>query len=68
MYRYYVNKHAQRTGEHEVHTSLCGYRPQPDNCIYLGEFKSCQGAIAKAREYYADADGCYFCCRECHSR
>ncbi len=68
MYRYYVNKQAQRTGEHEVHTSLCGYNPPPEGCIYLGEFSSCQRAIEKAREHFEKVDGCYFCCRECHTR
>ncbi|MEZ7196874.1 hypothetical protein [Pseudodesulfovibrio karagichevae] len=68
MFRYYVNKKAQPTGEHEVHTSLCSNKPLPENSIYLGEFPTCHGAIAKAREYYEEVDGCYFCCRECHTR
>ncbi len=68
MYKYYVNRNAQPTGEHEVHTSLCGYKPLPENSVYLGEYPSCQAAMIKAREYYENVDGCYFCCNECHTR
>jgi hypothetical protein len=68
MYKYYVNKNPQPTGEHEVHTSLCAYKPLPENSIFLGEYPSCHGAIVKAKEYIDEVDGCYFCSRECHTR
>jgi hypothetical protein len=68
MYKYCVNKNPQPTGEHEVHTSLCAYKPLPENSIFLGEYPSCHGAIAKAKEYFDEVDGCYFCSRECHTR
>jgi hypothetical protein len=67
MYRYCVSKKAKPTGEHEVHTSLCGYNPPPEDCVDLGEHRTCREAILKAREYYEKVQGCYFCCRECHS-
>lgn len=65
---YYVNKSAPSTGEHEVHTSDCNYIPEPENRTYLGKFDTCQDAINKAKEYYINVDGCYYCARECHTR
>ena len=67
MYKhYYVNKEAQLTGEHEVHTGDCSYLPS--NRIYLGYFSSCKDAIVEARKHYSNVDGCYYCCYECHRR
>jgi hypothetical protein len=64
--KYFVNKNAQSNGDHEVHREDCSYLPDAVNRIYLGDFSSCQFAIAKAKEYYNDVDGCYYCCRPCH--
>ena len=50
--RFYVNKYAQPTGEHEVHRSNCAWLPDAENRIYLG---SC-------------VDGCKHCCPESHTR
>ena len=36
--RFYVNKYAQPTGEHEVHRSNCAWLPDAENRIYLGDF------------------------------
>ncbi len=66
--RYFVNKNQQTTGEHEVHTSECGFLPAPENRIYLGEFTACEDAVREARKHYDNVDGCYHCCRECHKR
>ena len=66
MAHYYVNKNAQSTGEHEVHKKGCSYFP--DEPKYLGYFSSCDEAIEKAKEYYSNVDGCYFCCPDCHTR
>lgn len=65
---YYVNKVAQPTGEHEVHESSCSYLPSVENRIYLGTFANCATAIREAQKYYAKVDGCYWCCRPCHTR
>jgi len=67
MARYYVNKNAQDNGDHEVHEQGCSHMPDMENRIYLGEFSSCQGAVRKAKEYYAKADGCAYCCPACHT-
>lgn len=67
MAKYYVNKNEQETGEHEVHKSGCSWMPDSDNRIYLGDFTSCHGAVKKAKEYYDDVDGCYYCSNDCHN-
>ena len=68
MARYYVNKNAQAgSGDHEVHKSGCAFMPLKRNRIYLGDYLSCHSALAAARLYYDDVDGCYFCSNACHT-
>lgn len=67
MAKYYVNKNAQSNGDHEVHKLGCSYMPREENRKYLGEFSSCAQAVMKARTYYHQVNGCYFCSRECHT-
>jgi hypothetical protein len=66
MAHYYVNKHAQANGDHEVHKSGCSWMPEPENRIYLGDFTSCYRAVLKAKTIYSSADGCAYCCPDCH--
>lgn len=66
--KYYVNKNAQPTGEHEVHKSTCSWLPDAENRIYLGDFVSSTEALKAARKFYSDVDGCYYCCPEIHKR
>ncbi len=66
--RYYVNKNAQADGYHEVHTASCERLPDYENRVYLGEFSNGNDAVRAAKLYYALADGCYYCCREAHTR
>jgi len=68
MKNYYVNKHAQSNGDHEVHEANCQYLPTVQNREYLGEFDSCKGAVKKAKENYSTADGCKTCSPSCHTR
>lgn len=68
MKDYYVNTNSQTTGEHEVHSSECCYLPSELNRIYLGSFLTNKEAVEKAKYYYHDVDGCYFCCNDCHTR
>ena len=63
---YYVNKKAQRTGEHEMHLQGCSYFHKKR--LYVGEFSDCHDAIGKALEIYHDVDGCYRCMNECHTK
>ncbi len=65
--RYYVNTNAQANGDHEVHKSDCSWLPHVDNRIYLGNFDSCFGAVRKAKGYYRQSNGCYYCSGNCHT-
>jgi len=47
MYKFYVNKNSQSTGEHEVHQEGCSYMPSFTNLFYLGLFTDCHGAIVE---------------------
>ncbi len=68
MALYYVNKNAQPSGEHEVHTSTCSYLPSLENRLYLGSFNTCAEAIKEAKKHYSNVDGCYHCCSLCHKK
>ena len=66
--KYYVNMNAQSTGEHEVHREDCSHIPNAENRKFLGNFDNCKDAVKKAKEYYSNVDGCYWCCKPCHTR
>lgn len=66
--RYYVNKNAQPTGEHEIHKSTCVWLPDAENRTYLGEFDNSYDAKEAAKKYYNNVDGCKNCCPEIHTR
>ena len=68
MPQFYVNKNAQSSGEHEVHTSICNYLPLPENRIFLGSFDNCASAVREAKKHFNNVDGCFYCCRPCHTR
>lgn len=68
MEYYYVNKNAQPTGEHEVHTSTCHRLPDENNRLFLGCFTTCEEALREARKHYPNVDGCYYCCPKCHKK
>lgn len=64
---YYVNTSAQDNGDHEVHESGCRYMPLEHNRKHLGVFTSCHSAVKEAKKTYTKADGCYYCCPDCHT-
>lgn len=68
--RYYVNKNAQPSGEHEVHVddASCLYPPSASSRLDLGWHETCANAITAARALYSNVDGCYWCNRNCHTR
>ncbi len=68
MTRYYVNRNAQSTGEHEVHKATCGRLPEPVNRIDLGNHSTCQQAIEAAKKHFTNVDGCAYCSPACHRR
>ena len=67
MDHYYVNKNAQSNGDHEVHKESCDYLPNSENRIYLGYYSNCREAVKKAKEYFDQVNGCYYCSYECHT-
>lgn len=68
MARYYVNTRAQRnSGDHEVHKQGCRNMPEEHNREYLGDFTTCHGAVAKAKQRFPKSDGCASCCPACHT-
>lgn len=66
--RYYVNKTAQPTGEHEIHSEGCSYGPMPENRLDLGLHASCEGAMRMAKGYFDNIEACYYCCHDCRRR
>ena len=67
MPKYYVNKNAQDNGDHEVHKEGCSYMPDEENRQYLGIFDDCYAAVEKAKEYFSQSNGCYYCSLDCHT-
>lgn len=65
--KYYVNNNAQLNGDHEVHVNTCPYYSVMYNRIYLGEFETCQEAIREAKKRYPRSNGCFTCCKPCHT-
>lgn len=64
---YYVNKNSQSNWDHEVHISSCSRLPDASNRLYLWDFSSCKDAVAAAKKYYSQSDGCYYCSPTCHT-
>lgn len=67
MELYCVNRQVQSNGDHEVHRAGCIYWPSSDNAILLGYHTSCASAVASARRYYSQTNGCFTCSRACHT-
>lgn len=67
--RYYVNRVAQPSGDHEVHLEDCFLRTSPENRVDLGVFAAAAAALAAAREAgFPHVDGCRFCLPTSHTR
>jgi hypothetical protein len=68
MPRFYVNTNPQPNGDHEVHEEgSCLYPPYLANRKDLGYYANCAGAVKEAKKTYSKANGCYYCCRPCHT-
>ncbi len=68
MATYFVNDNAQPTGEHEVHRSDCAWLRLVASRTDLGDHFYCNTAVQKAKQYYTNVDGCYYCSNACHNR
>jgi hypothetical protein len=67
MDNYYVNNNAQSNGDYEVHKEDCSFMPGVNNRTDLGSFSNCREAVEKAKEFFTQVNGCYYCSRECHT-
>lgn len=62
-----VNKNSQiATGEHKIHKANCKMKPKYKNVIELGDFYQAKVAQCEAQKYFANVDGCKYCCSEIH--
>lgn len=68
MKKYYVNKTPNTTGEHEVHNDDCAHLPSDYNRVDLGYHSNSKSALEKAKMHYNNVDGCFWCCREIHTK
>ncbi|EOG9295323.1 hypothetical protein ACLK9Z_000129 [Proteus mirabilis] len=67
-HHYYVHTSTDNHGDYEVHQDGCDHMPNASNRQYLGYFTSCAQAVSQAKANgHRTADGCYWCCRECHT-
>lgn len=64
---FYVDRKPQRNGDHVVHDMDCRQMPDSYNRFFLGTFFSCHTAVAEAKQYFSQINGCPYCCRECHA-
>lgn len=66
-----VNKNTQANGDHEVHNTSagCSYMPNSENQIDLGSHSSCFEAVSQAKINWPNnrINGCFFCCKACHT-
>ena len=65
---YYVNNNQTLNPglHHEVHTEQHTQLLGISSKIYLGYYFNEADAVAKAKQYYRDADGCAICCPNAH--
>lgn len=66
---YYFHNTVDDKGNHEVHAESCSYLPNAYNRTMIGYERSCSDAIDRAKQEhpFKSFDGCYFCCRPCHT-
>ena len=65
---YLLDKIHQPNGEFEVHEASCPRAPpDAENRLHLGDFPHCRDALAVARKYFHNVNGCRHCSPECRS-
>jgi hypothetical protein len=71
-YNYYISTNSQSDGEHEVHREVhregCRRMPAPKHRQHLGKYLSVESVMAEAKSIYPNADGCYYCLPEFHTK
>lgn len=68
MPNYVLNHNKQSNGDNEVHTKTCAWSPS-QNYEELGYHAGCKDAVKKAKSNHPSwkINGCYHCCKECHT-
>lgn len=71
MPNFVLNRNKQANGDHEVHntTDGCSFMPNPENQVPLGIHATCHDAVTAAKNANPSLriNGCYYCCRACHT-
>jgi hypothetical protein len=69
MHTYFFNINTDDNGNHEIHTDGCSYLPAVQNREIIGYYSDCKEALNAAKNRYPSKsfDGCYWCCRNCHT-
>ena len=70
-----MNANQQQSGDYEVHDENCHYGKLVNTPLELGNYSSCAPAVHKAIELYGSEaqqkrgriNGCYYCCKPCHT-
>jgi len=66
---FYYNENIDDKGNHEVHEDDCSYLPDVLNRKMIGYENDCKTAIQRAKNETGKTnfDGCFHCCRACHT-
>lgn len=77
MAKYILNRNQQdsKSGSnnelHDETPGACVRLPNQENRLDVGYYDTCHQAMAAAKQKYpslsASIDGCYYCCRDCHT-
>ncbi len=61
MIEYYVEKTANETGEHVVHSSRCSSLPATETMRYLGPYSNINAPMNEASNWFSKACACTEC-------
>ena len=66
---YMYNLEVNKQGDHEVHKETCDQMPRLGNRKTIGWFTNCEKAIAAVKEKTGkdNFNGCFYCCKDCHT-
>lgn len=67
LQHYYVNDNAQENGDHEVHVYGCTFLDLAESVSKLGQHDGCITAVTEAMKLYSQSNGCFYCCKTCHT-
>ena len=61
MYEYYVEKAANETGEHFVHSASCSSLPEVDKLRFIGVRSNTQAPLNEASDFFTKVVACPEC-------